>query len=125
MIQAMSPLGHHLFQVPTAERIAQIPTKAQDDDLVLKVSPAKQCQPLVLHSLTIPDRTQRVCDRSVYRNNWFVLAQTDGAEYKPEPLPGWDESSALAKLAIDRIAFDDLDGNTQRVCDRPESGYQS
>jgi hypothetical protein len=64
MIQAKSPLGHHLFQVPVAERIAQIPTKAQDDDLVLKVSPAKQCQPLVLHSFTIPDRTQSVCDRS-------------------------------------------------------------
>jgi hypothetical protein len=45
MIQAES-LGHHLFQVPIAERIAQIPTKAQDDDLVLKVSPAKRCRPL-------------------------------------------------------------------------------
>src|SRR6476660_4585529 len=38
--------------------------KALDDDLVLKVSPAKQCQPLVLHSFTIPDGTQSVCDRS-------------------------------------------------------------
>jgi antirestriction protein ArdC len=51
--------------------------------------------------------------RFVYRNNWFVLAQTDGAEYKPEPLPDWDESHALATLEIERIAFDDLDGNTQ------------
>src|SRR5436309_4754543 len=33
--------------------------------------------------------------RFVYRNNWFVLAQTDGAEYKPESLPDWDEPSAL------------------------------
>jgi len=64
MIQAKSPLGRHLFQVPIAERIAQIPTNAEDDDLVLKVSPAKQCQPLVLHSFTIPDRNQSVCDRS-------------------------------------------------------------
>jgi len=64
MIQAESPLGHHLFQVPIAERIAQIPTKAEDDDLVLKVSPAKQYRPLVLHSFTLPDRAQRVCDRS-------------------------------------------------------------
>jgi hypothetical protein len=60
-----SPLGHHLFQVPIAERIAQIPTKAEDDDLVLKVSPAKQCRPLVLHSLTLPECTQLVCDRSL------------------------------------------------------------
>jgi hypothetical protein len=51
--------------------------------------------------------------RFVYRNNWFVLAQTDGAEYKPEPLPDWDETRALAALAIERIAFDETDGNCQ------------
>src|SRR6266702_4284672 len=38
MIQAESALGHHFFEVPIADRIAEIPTKAQDDDLVLKVS---------------------------------------------------------------------------------------
>ena len=43
MIQAESPLGHHLFQVPIAELIAQLPMKAKDDDLVLKVSSAKHC----------------------------------------------------------------------------------
>jgi hypothetical protein len=41
-------------------------TKAQDDDLVLKVSPPKQCRPLVLHSFTLPESTQRVCDRSSF-----------------------------------------------------------
>jgi antirestriction protein ArdC len=51
--------------------------------------------------------------RFVYRNNWFVLAQTDGAEYKTDPLPDWDESRALATLAIERIPFDELDGNIQ------------
>ncbi len=51
--------------------------------------------------------------RFVYRNNWFVLAQTEGAEYKAEPLPDWDESRALATLSIERIGFDELDGNTQ------------
>src|SRR5262249_39288854 len=51
--------------------------------------------------------------RFVYRSNLFVLAQTDGAEYKPEPLPDWDEARALASLAIERIPFDGLDGNTQ------------
>ena len=30
--------------------------------------------------------------RFVYRNNWFVLSPTEGAEYKPEPLPEWDET---------------------------------
>jgi antirestriction protein ArdC len=29
--------------------------------------------------------------RFVYRNQWFVLAQTEGAEYQAEPLPDWDE----------------------------------
>ncbi len=51
--------------------------------------------------------------RFVYRNNWFVLTQTEGAEYKPEPLPDWNESRTLAALNIERIPFDDLDGNTQ------------
>jgi len=51
--------------------------------------------------------------RFVCRNNWFVLAQTEGAEYQPEPLSDWDESRALARLEIERIGFDDLDGNTQ------------
>jgi len=46
-------------------------------------------------------------------NNWFVLAQIEGAEYQPEPLPTWDESLALATLEIERVGFDDLDGNTQ------------
>ena len=55
-----SPLGHHLFQVPIAERIAQIPTKAEDDNLVLKVSPAKQRRPFVLHSFTLPELVQPV-----------------------------------------------------------------
>ena len=51
--------------------------------------------------------------RFVYRNNWFVLSQTDGAQYTPEPIPGWDESHALAALNITRIAFVSLDGNCQ------------
>ena len=81
MIQAKSPLGRHLFQVPIAERIAQIPTKAQDDDLVLKVSPAKQCQPLVLHSFTLPDRPQRRLRQTPKK--CFVEAFFNLAEFKP------------------------------------------
>jgi hypothetical protein len=51
--------------------------------------------------------------RFVYRNQWFVLAQTEGAEYQPDPLPDWGESRALGALAIERTAFDELDGNIQ------------
>ena len=51
--------------------------------------------------------------RFVYRNNWFVLAQTDGAEYVPEPIPDWNEVQALETLDIKRIDFDLMDGNCQ------------
>jgi antirestriction protein ArdC len=50
--------------------------------------------------------------RFVHRRNWFVLAQTDGAEYAPEPLPTWDPTQALQTLGIEQIPFDHLDGNT-------------
>lgn len=51
--------------------------------------------------------------RFVYRNNWFVLSQTDGAEYTPEPIPGWDRVQALASLAIEETPFAATDGNIQ------------
>lgn len=51
--------------------------------------------------------------RFTYRPNWFVLAQTDGAEFKPEPLPEWDATHAIAALTIEEIPFDELDGNVQ------------
>jgi antirestriction protein ArdC len=55
--------------------------------------------------------------RFVYRNQWFVLAQTEGAEYQPEPLPDWDESRALAALAIGRIPYTPRDRlNHSYVC---------
>jgi hypothetical protein len=54
-----------------------------------------------------------VFTRFVYRNQWFVLAQTEGAAYQPEPLPDWDESPALAALAIKHTPFDEPDGNIQ------------
>jgi hypothetical protein len=49
----------------------------------------------------------------VYRNNWFVLSQTEGEEYHPEPLPRWDAERALAALGIKREAFTETNGNVQ------------
>jgi hypothetical protein len=49
--------------------------------------------------------------RFVYKNNWFVLSQTDGAEY--EPVPGWNAETALSTLGIERTPFTMLDGNVQ------------
>jgi len=44
---------------------------------------------------------------------WFTLHQTEGAEYQPTSLPDWNEQKALEALRIDRVLFEDLDGNTQ------------
>lgn len=49
----------------------------------------------------------------VYRAHWFVLAQTEGAEYVPAELPEWSEVRALDALGIERIAFRHIDGNAQ------------
>jgi hypothetical protein len=49
----------------------------------------------------------------VYCPHWFVLSQTDGREYKPEPLPGWDAEKALTGLKVERVSFTALDGNIQ------------
>ncbi len=49
----------------------------------------------------------------VYKNRWFVLAQTDGEEYTPEPIPDWDKVRALETLEIEEEPFNSTDGNTQ------------
>jgi antirestriction protein ArdC len=49
----------------------------------------------------------------VFKKNWFVLSQTEGAPYEPEPIPAWDKAAALATLNIREEAFALVDGNTQ------------
>lgn len=52
--------------------------------------------------------------RFVWRNNWFSLDQTDGAEFSaPVVVPGWDRGRALAALEIAEQPFAALDGNIQ------------
>ena len=41
----------------------------------------------------------------VFKKNWFVLSQTDGEPYVPEPIPNWDKAAALD--------FTMVDGNAQ------------
>jgi hypothetical protein len=48
-----------------------------------------------------------------YKAHWFVLAQTDGAEYVAPQLPVWDAATALANLKIERVEFQGLNGNVQ------------
>jgi antirestriction protein ArdC len=49
----------------------------------------------------------------VYIPHWFVVSQTEGQEYMPEPLPGWNTDTALSALNIERALFTMLDGNVQ------------
>lgn len=56
--------------------------------------------------------------RFVYRNHWFVLAQTDGAEYDKGTIAGWNKEEALAALGISEIPFNALDGNAQGFATR-------
>lgn len=46
-----------------------------------------------------------------FKPRWFVLSQTDGAEYVPEPVPGWDRTKALDTLSIRLIPFAMMNGN--------------
>jgi N-terminal domain of anti-restriction factor ArdC len=48
-----------------------------------------------------------------YKAHWFVLTQTEGAEYKPAAIADWNEQKALEALNIQRTEFDSLDGNIQ------------
>lgn len=51
--------------------------------------------------------------RFIWRRNWFVLSQTEGAEYVAPPPPAWNKSAALSILNIEEIPFQELDGNCQ------------
>lgn len=63
---------------------------------------------------TEPDQGDvKTYTRFVFRPHWFVLAQTDGADYVPMDLPTWQEGQALEQLEIERIPFRLFDGNTQ------------
>jgi len=53
-----------------------------------------------------------------YKAHWFVLSQTEGAECQTPAIPEWNEENALAALNIQRVPFEDLDGNTQGYAKR-------
>ncbi|MDE3180189.1 MAG: DUF1738 domain-containing protein [Acidobacteriota bacterium] len=53
-----------------------------------------------------------------YKAHWFVLSQTEGAEYQVPAIPEWNEEQALAALKIERIPFEDLNGNCQGYAQR-------
>src|ERR1700756_3619522 len=57
--------------------------------------------------------TEVAFKRFVFRRNWFMLAQTDGAAYQPPAIPAWDRGRALQTLNVEEIPFEMLNGNCQ------------
>src|SRR5262245_10852220 len=56
------------------------------------------CQPVtVKRPIETEDSAddEQVFTRFVYRNSWFVLAQTDGPPVPVPPLPAWNRATAL------------------------------
>jgi len=64
-----------------------------------------------------PDNTEVESDitfkRFVFRRNWFMLSQTDGAEYQMPAIPAWDRTRALSALNVEEIPFEMMNGNCQ------------
>lgn len=57
------------------------------------------------------DPEQIAYTRYILKNSWFVLSQTHGQDYTPEPIPNWNRDLALQALGIEEIPFDHTDGN--------------
>jgi antirestriction protein ArdC len=51
--------------------------------------------------------------RFVFRNYWFVLAQTEGETPYAQPIPDFNLDAALQSLDITRTLFDEINGNVQ------------
>lgn len=59
------------------------------------------------------DQHTETFTRFIYRPAWFVLAQTEGQEVEPAPMPAWDRRRALDALGIVEEPFTATDGNCQ------------
>jgi hypothetical protein len=57
--------------------------------------------------------TEITFKRFVFRRNWFMLSQTDGAEYTMPAIPAWDRARALASLTVEEIPFEMMNGNCE------------
>src|SRR5215510_6702302 len=45
-----------------------------------------------------------------YKSHWFVLSQTEGADYVASAIPKWCSDVALQTLNIGQVVFESLDG---------------
>jgi hypothetical protein len=78
------------------------------------------CMPITMKRTvkeTGPDgndvETEAAFKRFVFRRNWFMLAQTDGAAYVAPAIPAWDRARALKMLTVEEIPFEMMNGNCQ------------
>ena len=72
------------------------------------------CQPVTLSRNADQqgaEADEQFITRFVYRNSWFVLAQTDGQDAPPLSVPDWNKAGALKTLEIREIPFAHLNGN--------------
>jgi antirestriction protein ArdC len=60
-----------------------------------------------------PEQNAQTFTRFIYRRNWFVLSQTDGAPYQAPTVPDWNRARALKALDVNEQPFTMLDGNCQ------------
>jgi hypothetical protein len=67
--------------------------------------------PVTVKRAAEPADDSQMLTRFIYRPNWFVLAQTDGPDIPPVPIPSWDRPAALAALNVTEATFDACDGN--------------
>lgn len=49
----------------------------------------------------------------IWKPRWFVLSQTEGRAFEPEPIPSWSKEEALGNLGIKEMPFVELNGNIQ------------
>jgi antirestriction protein ArdC len=59
------------------------------------------------------EENQKVRQCFVFRNYWFVLAQTEGETRYEQPIPGFHLDAVLQSLDITRTPFDEINGNVQ------------
>jgi hypothetical protein len=57
--------------------------------------------------------TEITFKRFVFKRNWFMLSQTDGAEYQLPAIPAWDRARAFQTLKVEEIPFEMMNGNCQ------------
>jgi antirestriction protein ArdC len=71
------------------------------------------CQPITVRrkSDEATDDDDRIIVRFMFRNSWFVISQTDGADVPALALPEWQQGRALATLNVSETPFSAPSGN--------------